>query len=148
MPEPRVGVGLFVFRPDGTFIIGKRKGALGSGNHHQNAHHPRKESQPQPPPSHSLISLSRNNPNATPGTLGLPGGHLEFGETFASCAARELTEETGIAVKPERIHFLTAGNNVFEGEGRHYVTIAMGVLLTSAEVDLEPKVRILPPLPR
>ncbi|KAE9981353.1 hypothetical protein EG328_011703 [Venturia inaequalis] len=108
MPEPRVGVGLFVFRPDGTFIIGKRKGALGAG------------------------------------TLGLPGGHLEFGETFASCAARELTEETGIAVKPERIHFLTAGNNVFEGEGRHYVTIAMGVLLTSAEVDLEPKVRYSP----
>ncbi|TLD38088.1 NUDIX hydrolase [Venturia nashicola] len=107
MPEPRVGVGLFVFRPNGTFIIGKRKGALGSGS------------------------------------LGLPGGHLEFGESFTICAARELLEETGIKVTEESIHFLTAGNNVFVKEERHYVTIAMGVLLEGEMVEVEPEVRTL-----
>ncbi|QDS73415.1 hypothetical protein FKW77_008328 [Venturia effusa] len=104
MADPKVGVGLFVFRPDGTFIVGKRKGALGSGS------------------------------------LGLPGGHLEPGESFATCAARELLEETGIEVKESEIHFLTAGNNVFVKEGKHYVTIAMGVMLRSARAYLEPKV--------
>jgi hypothetical protein len=31
MAAPRVGIGVFVFKRDGTFILGKRKGSLGSG---------------------------------------------------------------------------------------------------------------------
>lgn len=82
-------------------------------------------------------------PNLTfSGSLGLPGGHLEFGESFATCAARELLEETGIEVKEGEVHFLTAGNNVFEKERKHYVTIAMGVSLRSARTYLEPKVSL------
>lgn len=67
------------------------------------------------------------------GTWALPGGHLEFGETFEACAAREVLEETGLAV--ENIKFLTATNDVMPLEpsadasgkvkGRHYVTIFM-----------------------
>ncbi|KAJ4974079.1 hypothetical protein NE237_007253 [Protea cynaroides] len=53
----------------------------------------------------------------------LPGGHLEFGESFEECAAREVKEETGIEI--EKIEFLTVTNNVFlqEPKPSHYVTI-------------------------
>jgi hypothetical protein len=48
-----------------------------------------------------------------------------------------LLEETGIEVLEKDVLFLTAGNNVFEKEGKHYVTIAMGVFVKE---DVEPKV--------
>jgi 8-oxo-dGTP diphosphatase len=55
------------------------------------------------------------------GTWALPGGHLEFGESVAQCAVREVLEETGL-----RIHAVTPApytNDVFEAEGKHYVTL-------------------------
>ena len=71
------------------------------------------------------------------GTFALPGGHLEYGESFAQCAARELYEETDIKVSEESIHYLTTVNSVFEKEGMHYVTVAVGCLIDD---DVEPKV--------
>ncbi|KAL1863247.1 hypothetical protein Plec18170_000079 [Paecilomyces lecythidis] len=58
------------------------------------------------------------------GTWAVPGGHLEFGETFEECAAREILEETGLAL--EDLRFLTATNNVMKAENKHYITIFMG----------------------
>lgn len=55
------------------------------------------------------------------GTWALPGGHLEFGETVAQCAVREVLEETGL-----RINAVTPApytNDVFEAEDKHYVTL-------------------------
>lgn len=55
------------------------------------------------------------------GTWSSPGGNLDFGEDPASCAAREAAEETGVEVGSPRFVGLT--NDVFEAEGRHYVTL-------------------------
>jgi 8-oxo-dGTP diphosphatase len=68
------------------------------------------------------------------GTYALPGGHLEFGETFEECALREVKEETDLDI--ERVEFLTSTNDIMEDEGgvgdgkeaskrKHYVTIFM-----------------------
>jgi 8-oxo-dGTP diphosphatase len=82
------------------------------------------------------------------GTLALPGGHLEFGESFEECARREVKEETDLDVVD--VQFLTAVNSVFgsgaergrEGEqeqkqeGKHYVTVFM---TAGVEGDCEAK---------
>lgn len=56
------------------------------------------------------------------GTFALPGGHLEFGESWEDCARREVLEETGLQL--ESIRFETAINSIF-GPDSHYVTIFM-----------------------
>lgn len=62
------------------------------------------------------------------GTWTIPGGHLEFGESFEQCASRELEEETGLQVPLEKMRYLTTINTVFEEKGKtyHFVTVAVG----------------------
>ncbi|WP_281648949.1 NUDIX hydrolase [Parendozoicomonas sp. Alg238-R29] len=50
-----------------------------------------------------------------------PGGHLEYGESVEGCARREVLEETGLTLTNTRIGPFT--NDVFESEGKHYVTL-------------------------
>jgi 8-oxo-dGTP diphosphatase len=57
------------------------------------------------------------------GSWSVPGGHLEFGESFADTAKREVMEETGLMIKNIRFGAIT--NDYFEKEGKHYVTIWM-----------------------
>ena len=52
-----------------------------------------------------------------------PGGHLDFGESPAECAARETLEETGIQVHD--VEFVAITNDVLPHAGRHYITIWM-----------------------
>lgn len=57
------------------------------------------------------------------GTWSVPGGHLEFGETPEQTAIREVAEETGVRIKNVRFGAMT--NDVFESDGKHYVTLWM-----------------------
>lgn len=57
------------------------------------------------------------------GTWSVPGGHLEFGESFEDTARREVSEETGVAIK--NIRFGAVTNDYFAEEAKHYVTIWM-----------------------
>lgn len=54
-------------------------------------------------------------------TWATPGGHLEFGESIEECAERETLEETGLSVSSFKKLAFT--NDVFEKEGKHYVTL-------------------------
>ncbi|KAF4999655.1 hypothetical protein FGRMN_2304 [Fusarium graminum] len=55
------------------------------------------------------------------GTIQLPGGHLDYGESFLACAERETLEETGLQVRAVKVVAVT--NDVFEQEHKHYITI-------------------------
>ena len=104
MDKPKVGVGFGVMiLKDNKILLGKR---------HEN---PEKAS-----------SMLRGA-----GTWTMPGGKLEFGETFEEGAKREVMEETGIRLNDSRVicvnqdiiesaHFVTIGlfSEDFEGEPR------------------------------
>ncbi|KAK4058770.1 splicing factor [Microbotryomycetes sp. JL221] len=74
------------------------------------------------------------------GTVQLPGGHLEQGETFETCAAREVLEETGLQLDLSKIEFLAATNDVF-GPNKHYVTIFMVGNVTNMAAEPESRLR-------
>ena len=57
------------------------------------------------------------------GSWSIPGGHLEFGENPEQTAVREVAEETGLTIT--NVAFAAVTNDVFEAEGRHYVTLWM-----------------------
>lgn len=43
---------------------------------------------------------------AQPGKIGLFGGHREDGETYLECVVREIREEIGYFISPDRFHHL------------------------------------------
>ena len=71
------------------------------------------------------------------GKLALPGGHLELGESWETCAARETLEETNLTV--ENISFVYATNdpNIDNNVNKHYVTIFMHCSVTSDSGPLQ-----------
>ncbi|GAA5848663.1 hypothetical protein JCM8547_004588 [Rhodosporidiobolus lusitaniae] len=71
------------------------------------------------------------------GALQLPGGHLEVGESPEACAVREVEEETGLRTMESDVKFLTATNDIFEAESKHYVTLFVGCRVPD---DVEPEV--------
>eukprot|EP00899_Mesostigma_viride_P002728 jgi/Mesvir1/12456/Mv00610-RA.1 len=57
------------------------------------------------------------------GKFALPGGHLEFGESWEQCAIREVEEEVGVTISTPRYVFCV--NSVMLSENKHYITLFM-----------------------
>ena len=51
----------------------------------------------------------------------LPGGRLEYGETFVDCAVREMREETGLDIEPQKFLFLSEA--IAPDLSRHIVNV-------------------------
>ena len=71
-------------------------------------------------------------------TWALPGGHLEYGESFEACASRELYEETGIFLSPSQFTVVDTLNCIMPEYGKHHVTI---ILQTVLPEDCKPQVK-------
>ena len=69
-----------------------------------------------------VLLLKRHGSHGA-GSWACPGGHLEFGETPEQCAVREAFEEVGLVL--EHLRFRAITNDLFEAEGKHYITIWM-----------------------
>ena len=67
------------------------------------------------------VPLHKRRGSHGEGSWCLPGGHLEFNESFEDCATREVLEETGMKIKNIRLGTVT--NDIFPKENKHYVTI-------------------------
>lgn len=70
---------------------------------------------------HGKLLLGKRRGSHGAGEYAAPGGHLEHLESFQTCAAREVLEETGIEIGPLR--FLRV-LNATQYAPKHYVDLA------------------------
>lgn len=69
----------------------------------------------------SKVLLGKRKGSHGSACWGLPGGHLEFGESVVDCAKRETREETGLII--EKMSHAGFSSDVFEDIEKHYVTL-------------------------
>ncbi|OGY22485.1 MAG: hypothetical protein A2126_02045 [Candidatus Woykebacteria bacterium GWB1_45_5] len=78
------------------------------------------------------VLLGKRQGSHGAGEYAFPGGHLEYMESFADCAKREVMEETGLEIKNIRFQYLA---NVKKYAPKQYVHVG----LTAHWVSNEPK---------
>ena len=61
------------------------------------------------------------------GMLALPGGHLEVGEEWGTCAIRETKEETNLDCKALSFNAVTNDRFIDGNPMKHYITIFMNI---------------------
>ncbi|KAE8352831.1 NUDIX hydrolase domain-like protein [Aspergillus coremiiformis] len=79
------------------------------------------------------VLLGKRKGSHGAGTWALPGGHLEFNESFENCAEREILEETGLTIR--EVQFLTATNDIMVDENKHYVTVFVRGRISGERVE-------------
>lgn len=80
-----------------------------------------------------MLLFGKRKGAAGEGEWGLPGGHLENGETMAHAAARELKEETSL--EAQRFNFVNIVNGGSSTQG-HYIQIGFLAENVQGEVVL------------
>lgn len=84
------------------------------------------------PVDDGLLAIRRGIEPAR-GELALPGGFIDFGESWQAAGARELFEETGIRIEPDEVQeFLVRSTP----DGR--IVIVFGLASPRREMDLPP----------
>lgn len=68
----------------------------------------------------------------------IPGGHLEEGETFETCAIREVLEETGLHIRSPQLVSVCNDLETYAQSGRHYISLT---LLARVNEGDEPELR-------
>ncbi|KAL3510875.1 hypothetical protein ACH5RR_030276 [Cinchona calisaya] len=83
------------------------------------------------------VLLGRRLSSVGHNTFALPGGHLEFGESFEECAAREVKEETGLEI--EKTEYLTVTNNVFSERAKPLHLVCIFIRGVLADTNQQPQ---------
>jgi ADP-ribose pyrophosphatase YjhB (NUDIX family) len=64
----------------------------------------------------------------------LPGGRLEYGETFIECAKREMKEETGLEVEIDNLVYLSEA--IAPDRSRHIVNVYLTAHVTGGVMQI------------
>jgi 8-oxo-dGTP diphosphatase len=78
----------------------------------------------------SCVLISKRLSSHGKGGYQLPGGHLEFGESFEECAQRELQEETNLFSSNFKwVHVVNTILGDEDGGPKHYVTLFLRTII-------------------
>lgn len=71
---------------------------------------------------------------------GIPGGHMELGETVEECAKREIKEEIGLKLNKLTLFGVFSGKELFTKlrNGHEYYNVVIGYVCTDFEGELRP----------
>ncbi len=78
------------------------------------------------------LLVVRRNIEPHKGKLALPGGYIDLGESWQAAGAREVLEETGIAVDPDGIQLVT----VFSAPDGTIIIVGRAAPLHSADLPI------------
>ena len=79
------------------------------------------------------ILLGKRRGSHGEGEYAAPGGHLEHGESFRTCAEREILEETGLQIG--KLRFLRVLNSM-QYAPKHYIDVAFAAEWRSGEPEV------------